>query len=66
MRAQIAMLHSSAPWHSVRLTVLRLGEFKEISLTLKANPYFTYTLKPVDHPTDLQKAIYNSWLGIKQ
>jgi hypothetical protein len=23
-------------------------------------------LKPMEHPTDEQKAIYNSWLGIKQ
>jgi hypothetical protein len=50
----------------VRLTVLRLGEFKEFSVALKANPNPTYTLKPMEHPTDQQKAIYDSWLGIKQ
>ena len=54
------------PGDSVRVTVLRFGEFKDFTVALKASPYPTYTLKPVEHPTDQQKAIYNSWLGIKQ
>jgi predicted metalloprotease with PDZ domain len=54
------------PGDSVRITVLRFGEFKDFTVALKASPYPTYTLKPVEHPTDQQKAIYNSWLGIKQ
>ena len=54
------------PGDTVRVTVLRLGEFKEFPVTLKANPNPTYTLKLMEHPTDQQKAIYNSWLGIKQ
>jgi predicted metalloprotease with PDZ domain len=54
------------PGETVRLMVLRLGEFKDFSVALKASPYPTYTLKPMEHPTDQQKAIYNSWLGIKQ
>jgi len=54
------------PGDTVRVTVLRLGEFKDFSVGLKANPNPTYTLKPMEHPTDQQKAIYNSWLGIKQ
>ena len=54
------------PGDTVRITVLRLGEFKEFPVTLAANPISTYTLKPMEHPTDQQKAIYNSWLGIKQ
>ena len=53
------------PGDTVRITVLRLGEFKELSVPVVANPYPTYTLKPIEHPTDAQKAIYNSWLGIK-
>jgi predicted metalloprotease with PDZ domain len=52
--------------NTVRVTVLRLGEFKDFSVALKASPYPTYTLEPMEHPTDQQKAIYNSWLGIKQ
>ncbi|MFZ0882878.1 MAG: PDZ domain-containing protein [Candidatus Acidiferrales bacterium] len=57
---------SRKPGDMVKITVLRLGEFKESPVTLAANPYPTYTLKPMEHPTDQQKAIYNSWLGIKQ
>ncbi|MGC1599217.1 MAG: PDZ domain-containing protein [Candidatus Acidiferrales bacterium] len=54
------------PGDTVKITVLRLGEFKEFPVTLAASPYPTYTLKSMEHPTDQQKAIYNSWLGIKQ
>jgi predicted metalloprotease with PDZ domain len=54
------------PGDTVKITVLRVGEFKEFPVTLAANPYPAYTLKPMEHPTDQQKAIYNSWLGIKQ
>ena len=43
----------------------RLGQMREIPLTLAPNPYYTYTLKPMEHPTAQQQAIYNSWLGIK-
>jgi len=53
------------PDDTVRLTVLRFGEFKDFSVALKASPYPTYTLKPMEQPTDQQKATYNSWLGIK-
>jgi len=49
----------------VKFTVVRLGEIKEIPVTLGSNPHPTYSLKPMDHPTEQQKAIYNSWLGIK-
>jgi predicted metalloprotease with PDZ domain len=59
-------IETHKPGDTVRLTVLRLGEFKEFSVALKANPNPTYTLKPMEHPTDQQKAIYDSWLGIKQ
>jgi len=58
-------LTAHKPGDTVRLTVLRFGEFKDLSVALKASPYPTYTLKPMQHPTDQQKAIYNSWLGIK-
>ena len=59
-------IETHKPGGTVRLTVLRLGEFKEFSVALKASPNPTYTLKPMEHPTDQQKAIYDSWLGIKQ
>ncbi len=53
------------PGDTIRVTVIRLGELKEIRITLGANPYPTYTLKPMEHPTEQQKAIYNRWMGIK-
>ncbi len=53
------------PGDTIHLMVIRLGEIKEIPVTLTASPYPTYTLKPVEHPTDQQRAIYNSWMGIK-
>jgi predicted metalloprotease with PDZ domain len=53
------------PGETIRVMVLRLGELKEIQVTIGSNPHATYTLKPMEHPTDEQKAIYNSWLGVK-
>jgi predicted metalloprotease with PDZ domain len=58
-------LSQHKPGDTIRVTVIRLGVIKEIPVTLTASPYFTYKLKPVEHPTDQQKAIYNSWLAIK-
>jgi predicted metalloprotease with PDZ domain len=54
------------PGDTVRVTVLRFGEFKDFTITIKADPNPTYALKLMEHPTDQQKAICNSWLGIKQ
>jgi predicted metalloprotease with PDZ domain len=60
-----AQFATHKPGDILRITALRLGEFKEFLVTLTASPYFTYTLKPMDSQTEQQKAIYNSWLGIK-
>jgi len=38
---------------------------REFPLALASNHYYTYSLKPMEHPTAQQQAIYNSWLGIK-
>jgi predicted metalloprotease with PDZ domain len=53
------------PRDTIHILVLRLGELKEIPLTLGADPYATYTLKPMEHPTKLQTEIYKGWLGIR-
>lgn len=53
------------PGDTVRITVSRLGLLKELSVTLTANPNPTYKLKPMENQTDQQKAMYNSWMGIK-
>jgi predicted metalloprotease with PDZ domain len=53
------------PGDTIHVTVIRLGVIKEIPVTLTTSPYYTYKLKPVENPTEQQKAIYNSWLAIK-
>jgi predicted metalloprotease with PDZ domain len=53
------------PGDTLHLTVIRLGEIREIPVTLVGNPYPAYKLKPMENPTEQQKAIYNSWMGIK-
>jgi len=53
------------PGDTLHMTVIRIGEIKEIPVTLIASPYPTYKLKPVEGPTGQQKAIFDSWMGIK-
>jgi predicted metalloprotease with PDZ domain len=53
------------PGDTVKITVLRLGEFHDFTISLTANPSPTYTLKLIEHPSDEQKAIYDSWIGNK-
>jgi predicted metalloprotease with PDZ domain len=60
-----AQLASHKPGDTIRLTVLRLGEFQEFPVTLATSPYPSYALKPMDNQTEKQKATYNAWLGIK-
>jgi len=60
-----ALVAAYKPGVTVRVLVQRLGQMREFPLALAPNPYYTYTLKPVEHPTPQQQAIYNSWLGIK-
>jgi len=62
VEALIAAYKSGA---TVRVLVQRLGQMREFSLAFAPNAYYTYTLKPMEHPTARQQAIYNSWLGIK-
>ncbi len=60
-----ALFAAHKPGDNVRVLVQRLGQMREFPLTLAFNPYYAYTLKPMEHPTPQQLAIYNSWLGIK-
>ncbi len=60
-----AFIGAYKPGVTVRVMVQRLGQMREFPLTLVANPYYTYALKPMEHPTSQQQAIYNRWLGIK-
>ena len=58
-------INEHKPGDTIQVTVLRLGEFKDIAVTIASNPHPTYALKPMEKQTDEQKAIYNGWLGIK-
>ena len=60
-----AIVATHKPGDAVKFAVLRLDELHEFTVTLRGNPYATYTLKPIEHPTELQAEIYKSWLGIK-
>jgi predicted metalloprotease with PDZ domain len=53
------------PGDTLKISLIRLGELRNFNVTLGSNPYATYTLKPAENPTDSQKQIYKSWLGIK-
>ncbi len=53
------------PGDVLQLTVMRAGDLKLIPVTLGSDPYPTYILKPMEHPTDLQQRIYKGWLGLK-
>ena len=60
-----ALIAAYKPNITIRVLVQRLGQMREFPLALAPNPYYTYSLKPMEHPTARQQAIYNSWLGIK-
>ena len=49
----------------VKLTVMRSDELREFNVTLVNNPVPGYTVTKVSDPTDLQKAIYESWVMTK-
>jgi hypothetical protein len=49
----------------VHVLVMRLRRVRDLLVTIGSNPHPVYTLKPMEHPSAKQKAIYTSWLGIK-
>jgi predicted metalloprotease with PDZ domain len=58
-------LDAHKPGDTVKVMVVRLGGLKEFTMTFAASPYPTYTLKAKVDMTPEQKAIYDSWMGIK-
>ncbi len=56
---------SRKPGETLKITVIHERELKEVPLTLGADPYLTYVLTPVENPTEMQKEIYRSWLGLR-
>jgi predicted metalloprotease with PDZ domain len=60
-----AAVGAKKPGDTVRISVWRDGRLREFEATLRPNPYFNYSLKPMPNPTPEQQAIYKSWLGLK-
>jgi hypothetical protein len=44
--------------------VWHLREVRTLEVTLGADPTVTYTLKPLANPSEQQRRIYESWLGV--
>lgn len=48
---------------TIRLTVFRAEQLREFQVKLQAEEVPEVTVKHRDHPTELQKRIYEDWLG---
>ena len=51
------------PGDTAHIAVLRAGILREFTVKLAPNPYAVFHLVPVEKPTDLQRKIYESWIG---
>jgi predicted metalloprotease with PDZ domain len=58
-----AALANLKPGDTIRVTVLRGTDLREFSVKLAPNPYAVFRIIPVEKPTELQKKIYESWMG---
>ncbi len=50
---------------NVRISFIKNGSEKNVSLSVKNIPIIDYRIEKVDNPTELQKTIYESWLNRK-
>ena len=60
LTAAFAGLH---PGDTARVTVVRDKELREFPVLLAPYPYAVIHIVPVEKPTELQKKIYQSWMG---
>ena len=60
------VIETHKPGDTVRIAFLRQGELRDLPVPLLSNPYPAYVLKPMEHPNEMQKKIYRSWMGLKQ
>ncbi len=56
-------LEGYPPGSSLDLAVFRRGFLHHLALTTGAPPPEKYEFVPVDHPTDLARKVYESWVG---
>lgn len=50
----------------VKLSRIRDGRISDIEVTVQNRHDQTYKIEKIEHPNELQKAIYNSWLSTKR
>ncbi len=62
VQSRIATL---APGDTARLSVLRENQLREFTAVLRPITVPAYRIEKVQHPTDLQRQIFESWLGTK-
>lgn len=58
-----ARMKKIRPGEPVRVTFLRADELREIEFKAGEKSPAGWTIKPVEEPTDLQRAVYESWIG---
>ena len=51
------------PGDTARIAVVRTGVLREFTVKLAPDPYAVIRLVPVEKPTELQRKIYESWIG---
>lgn len=58
-----AAIGALKPGETARITVAREKSLRDFSVVLAPNPYSIIHIMPVEKPTDLQKKIYEGWIG---
>ena len=61
--ALAAAITGLKPGDLARITVLRGNELREFAVKLVPNPYAEFRIRTVENPTELQKKIYEGWIG---
>ncbi len=56
-------MDSRQPGQEVRLSVIRASELREFRVTPAPYPFAYFSVHPVENPTELQKKIFESWMG---
>lgn len=59
-----ARLKRLEPGERILITYFRYDILRETEVTLASRPAGSWKLKKTDNPTEAQKAVYESWLGI--
>ena len=58
-----ARMAEKKPGELINLTIFRFDDLSTLLIKLGGRPEGTFRIVPVENPTELQKRIYQSWLG---